>query len=524
MNKLTIIPIVLPMMFLIQGAMAHSSGDSHNHGLGTYGATGPISRAQLPAGISERVTDQAIALAQSKEMAQARSNWNGKTDFVWQVHYQLKFRSKMDYLSTEPKHLANVLTTQRDNMGIEALGLYMTDAEAREFERRQKLGDRISEVRALIGAAEPAREGEAPAYDSNYAGIWQDQMDGGAIVVALVDPTLANKYQLQKAVGGEKNIRIIDVNYSWNEVQSYRDALLETFKAYGVPAAARINSTGKGRIIEVVSPNAAEARKLALRVAPADLLKITKGETDSPQGGPTDTHAEADQQPGLQIEFDPGSNCTWGINGHTSSRNYLVTAGHCGGSEYQDFNGWTDGLEIHQNNAFHLTPNSQYLFSINTEPYDMKMMSTPQADSNCYHGNGHCNRNITWRALHNSWEVGSDMVCASMGTSNVYECGTVLELNYSSTSGGCEGSRWVRYDIDTSGGDSGSGIVGPVAVPDLSIDAIHACGAGTSGFGNTSFDVKTQFNTRVDFDFNCASTPVRGRAGSAWSACPTRNR
>ena len=178
------------------------------------------------------------------------------------------------------------------------------------------------------------------------------------------------------------------------------------------------------------------------------------------------THPEAEQQPGLQIELDPGGICTWGINGHSTSWNYLVTAGHCGDPPFEEFAGaFTDDLEIHQDDSFELTPGSQYLESLNSAGWDMKRMASPQADSNCYHAVGSCIRYVQWRALHNSWEVGSDIVCASLGTTNTYICGTVAEENYSSTAAGCEGSRWVRYDIDTSGGDSGSGLIGPVASP-----------------------------------------------------------
>jgi hypothetical protein len=373
---------------------------------------------------------------------------------------------------------------------------------------------------AELGEHDSVSEGEDPEYGPNFAGVWQDQKDGGAIVVALVNPLKADRAQLERIVGGSSNLRVIGVRYSWNEVDRYRDALLDAFKAKGLQASVRINSTSRGRMIEVVSPNPAEIAEAASIVAPADLLTVNEGPVDVEEGAPDTTHSEADQMPGLRIAI-AGGWCTWGINGHTSSYNYLVTAGHCGGATYDDFVGWTNGLEIYQNNSFLLTPGSQYVYSINTEPYDMKRMSTPQADSNCYHSNGHCIKNIRWRALHNSWEVGSDLVCATLGNTGAYQCGFVVEENYSSTASGCEGGRWVRYDIDTSGGDSGSGLIGPVQSPgDTTIDAIHACGSGTSGFGNTAFDVKTQ----LGFDFNCASTAVTGRAASAWGACPTYNR
>ena len=518
-NLVKLLAAIVLNLLLIQGAFAHSTGDSHDHGLGNYGTDGVIDRSLLPSGIAERVSDQSIEMAQSPEFAEVRANWAGEGDFVWQIHYQLKFRANTDYLSTKPSHLSDLLNSRPNNLGIERLGLYMTESEAQEFERRQELGDRIREVRAALGEYDAA-EGEEQVYGPNFAGVWQDQMDGGAIVVALVDPSLANRRQLESLVGGSNNLRIIKVKYSWGEVNSYRDKLLNTFKANGLQAAARINSTSKGRVIEVVSPKPALISRTVFSVAPADLVFVTEGSVDAPMGAPNTTHSEAEQQPGLRIELDPGGWCTWGVNGHTSNWNYLVTAGHCGGATFDNFVGWTDDLEIHQNNSFHLTPGSQFVHSIRSEPYDMKRMSTPQADSNCYHAVGNCIRNVRWRALHNSWEVGSDIVCASLGNSAVYQCGVVLEENYTSNGAGCEGSRWVRFDIAVIGGDSGSGFIGPVASPDVTIDAILACQSGSASFGNTAYDVKTQ----LGFDFNCASTPVTGRAASAWGACPTYDR
>lgn len=507
----------------MQAAPAAAHEDD-GQGPGGYGPSGPITRADLPSGIRDRVSDEALDLAVSSGLAEARAGWDSEIDFVGQLDYQLRFRGQTDYLSTEPAHLGALLVDRPLNVGIELYGLYLTGDEAKELERRQVLGDRIEDVVAALGESEPLVEGEMPRYGPNFAGVWMDQKNGGVIVVALVDPSLVDQRQLEQLVGGREHLRVIDVDHAWNEVEAFRDALIEAIRAGGVQAGVRINSTSQGRKLEVILPNPDSITSDILRVVPGDLVSVSEGPLDVEEGDATSTHVEAEQQPGLQIEFDPGGNCTWGANGHTSSYNYLITAGHCGGSAFENFNGWTNGLEIHQNNSFHLTPGSQYLYSRFTGGWDMKRMSSPQADSNCYHltgsyhGSGSCVRNVRWRALHNSWEVGADVVCATLGTTNAYECGFVLEENYSST--GCEGSRWVRYDIDTGPGDSGSGLIGVDRSPDVTIDAIHACGSGTTGFGNTAYDVKN----RLGFDFNCASSPVTGRSASNWGSCPTYNR
>lgn len=492
-------------------------------GLGNYGAQGPIDRGLLPKYAADRVDDRAIALAQAPQLAAARTSWNVEMDFVFHVDYQLKFRSQTDYLSTDPGHLGALLKNRPRNLGIDSLGLYMTDGEAAEFVRRQERGDRIPLIRAAIGESESKVEGQEPRYGPNFGGVWQDQMDGGAIVLALVDPSRADQARLAQIAGGKEHLRVIDVEYSWNQVQGFRDRLLAALDKRGVPAGVRVNSTGQGRKLEVFSPEPKTVTSDLLGLVPGNLVSVVEGPLDVEEAPPSDTHPEAEQQPGLSIELDPGGICTWGINGHSTVWNYLVTAGHCGDPPFEEFAGaFTDDLEIHQNDSFELTPGSQFLESLNSAGWDMKRMASPQADSNCYHAVGSCIRYVQWRAFHNSWEVGSDIVCASLGTTNNYVCGTVAEENYSSTAAGCEGSRWVRYNIDTSNGDSGSGLIGPVASPAVTIDAIHACGSGTSGFGNTAFDVKTQ--TILTWDFNCASSVVTGRAPTAWGACPVLDR
>ena len=502
-------------------ASAHPQLDAEP-GLGDYGTQGPINRDLLPKSIANRVGDNAIALAQAPDLAEARASWDVEMDFVSHVDYQLRFRSKTDYLSTTPGHLGAVLKTRPDNFGIDSLGLYMTDAEVKEFDRRQDRGDQIPLIRAALGESEPKVEGQVPRYGANFGGVWQDQLDGGAIVVALVNPSLADQAGLARLAGGKEHLRVIDVKYSWNQVDGFRDTLMKAIEKRGVGAGVLIDSTAQGRKLEVFAPNPASVPSDLLALVPSDLVSVVAGPLAVEEAPPTDTHPEAEQQPGLSIELDPGGGCTWGINGHSTSWNYLVTAGHCGGDTFGDFAGFTDDLEVHQNDSFELTPGSQYVESFNSVGWDFKRVATPQADSNCYHAVGSCIRYVEWRAFVNSWEIGSDIVCASMGTTNTYECGAVLEENFVGSGSGCEGSRWVRYDIDTSGGDSGSGLIGPVASPAVTIDAIHACGSGTWGFGNTAYDVMTQ--SGLTWDFNCAASVVTGRAPTAWGACPVIDR
>jgi hypothetical protein len=236
---------------------AYVGDDNTRPGLGEYGASGPVSRDLLSEYVANRVSDRAIELAQAPALAAARASWDVEMDFVNHIYYQLRFRSQTDYLSTEPAHLGTVLKDRPKNLGIDTLGLYLTTGEAAELVRRQKLGDRIPLIRSALSESDPIVEGQEPEYGPNFAGVWQDQMDGGAIVVALVDPSLADQHKLGRIAGGKEHVRVIDVNYSWNQVQEFRDALLMAITERGVPAGVRISTTGEGRKLEVFSPDPA---------------------------------------------------------------------------------------------------------------------------------------------------------------------------------------------------------------------------------------------------------------------------
>ncbi len=508
-------------VFAVPPDSAGAHTDPHIRGVLSEADTlGRIVRALLPVDVSNRVSDEAIELAQSQELAQARTAWNDDSGFILQVNYQLRFRSRTDYLSTEPSHLGKLLLDMPANLGIDALGLYMTDSEAIEFERRLDLGDRIPAVMTALNEPDAVLEGTEPDYSSNFGGVWQDQMDRGAIVVALVDPSVVDDSKLAELLGGSENLRLVDVEFSWHEIEAFRDALVAAPRTAEVQADIRILMTSGGRQLDVVLPDPQLLTPSVLGAVPPDLVSLTQGEHVSPLLSPSSTHVESEQQPGLEIDFDPGGFCTWGVNGHTNTFNYLVTAGHCSEPPYENFSDYSYVLEVHQNDSFLLTPSVQYVFSIYGDPWDMKRVSTPQADSNCYHKVVSCGRYIRWRALHNYWEPNSDVVCASLGTTNSYECGFILQENFSTTVSGCEGNRWLQFDIPAIVGDSGAGVIGEVQLTASSIDAILSCGGPLYSIGNTAYDVKTQ----LQFDFNCASSAVTGRSPSNWGACPTIDR
>ncbi|MCP4964732.1 MAG: hypothetical protein GY926_05810 [bacterium] len=498
-------------------------------GLGNYGRTGPIERPDLGPDLAARVSDRAIAMAMSPALAQARESWDEEFDFVWQVDYQLRFRERVDYMATDADHIGRIMSNRSKNVGIERLGLFLDVDEAKEFNRRDKLGDRIPQVRKAIGEdnEEDLDEEALPEYGPNFGGIWQDQLGGGDIIVAVVDPSKVDAHAINRAAGKASDVRIVQVDHSWDEFNSMRDAVVAEIVRRDLDAAVLINSTGTGRRLEIVTPEPDLLDPWLASVVPVELVTVTVGENDRISSGPSYTHSAADQQAGLQIEIDPGyaTFCTWGVSGHTSTYNYIVTAGHCGTSTYENFSGTSYAFEIQQNDTFDLTPGPSYVHSFYGYNQDAKRVSSQYADNNCYHADGHCTGFIRYRSLNNSWEVGSDMTCASLGTTNAWECGWIAEENYVSTSSACEGNQWVRYTIDTSPGDSGSGLVyWSGSGVQLAIDAIHHCSVaasgGLDGIGMTAYRVKQT----LGFDYNCASSAVTSRSASNWGSCPTINR
>ena len=491
----------------------------HESSLGKYGASGPISRADLRLGLADYVSDEAIRAAESPELAGARSGWEGApVDFVDQVDYQLMFRAQNDFMSSNLDDLAAVLERRPDNMGFERFGLYMSDGEAAEFERRLTLGDRIPEIiEAVSGVSvRSLPEGVDPVYGEDFGGVWQDQFDGGAIVVAVTDSAAVDLAAVARIAGGEEFVRVLDGHPSWDQVHTWRDELTSQADRNGIAVSVSINSTGKGRILEISTDIGVEVPESLLRIVPSDYLTVVQDGVSVTAGNPLDVHSEASQMAGLNIEFDPGANCTWGISGNNDIDHYMMTAGHCGGSAFHNFNGWTDSLEAHQANSVLLTDGWRYIIStFNSSTIDAKGVSSGFADDNCYHW-GHCAKHISNRALHNSYELNSDVSCASLGKSNVWRCGYVREHNWTG-SGPCGGNGgWLKIGIPVIPGDSGAGAIYPYSGGQSTFDGILGCQNGSS---NSIWTSALLFKGATGLDANCYPVPVIVYSPNWWPTC-----
>ncbi|MFN3217653.1 MAG: hypothetical protein ACE367_14255 [Acidimicrobiales bacterium] len=446
--------------------------------------------------------------------------WPDREALVDQVAYQLEFRSYNDYMSTSPAHLASLLTEQPQNSGMGVLGLYLTRNESDEFERRQARGDLLEDIENYFSVAAAPNSDQPSAYDPQFGGAWLDQMNGGSVTVAVVGGASDFENSIRAIVGEATPLRIIGYHPSLAEIDEMKQSTTEALESAGIDGDVSVQLTQLGKIVEVtVNAQDIGPASRALSAPYYRNVRVVAGELAGPANSPGSLHNGGGQMPGLLIEADPGGYCTWGANGHTASLNYLVTAGHCGSVAYENFAGYTTSFELDQADSLALTSGSQFLFSVFSFNEDAKRMSSAYADDNCYHGPFHCQTFIKERALHNSWELNSDVVCASLGRSDTRRCGYVLEENYVGGST-CPGNRWIRTSIEIVVGDSGSGLVGGWGgALGTSMDGIFICKKGAESIAMTAFDVKQTLN----FDFNCASTAVT-RSAPQWAACPSVNR
>lgn len=508
--------LALVLAFGSTPTLGHAFSAHDEIGLGDYGPTGLITRDLLPDGIDDLVKDEAIALANSLTFAQARSSWDVSIDFVDQIDYQLEFRSHVDFMTSNIEYLANLLETRPQNDGIESMGLFMADDEVAEMQRRDELGDRMEDVVAFVvdSALTDTTEGTTPSFGPAFGGIWQDQLDGGKVVLAVTEGSQIDRTALDSIVGGAENLKVVEQPYSYDEIEIARNIVDQYLEDMEIPADILAIRSDAGTEIEIRVADP-DALKLPPGL-PSGLFTVVTGPVPSDTGYPSATHSLADQQPGLQVYITGTSNnCTWGHNGHTTTYNYIVSAGHCFGSS--DISGYTS-TDVWQNGSSsrNLTSGSTYLYSLKNSSTDAARISSGYADDNCYHGNQavsspspHCGWPISSRALWNQWEVGSDRSCASLGTSNTYRCGYVTDM-------GVGTGDHVVVEMQGSLGDSGSGMKWDYRIDGILTSIAHSP-------ERVLFEQAYEVKSALGFDFNCGSGKTVHSTPSGWGTCPATN-
>lgn len=85
--------------------------------------------------------------------------------------------------------------------------------------------------------------------DPNYGGVWGDF--AGGVVVAVLDCSLVDANKLAEMAGGSDSLHLIEVPYTFQQVNAFRDALAQELRDLGMQGSVPIDSTLTGRFITV---------------------------------------------------------------------------------------------------------------------------------------------------------------------------------------------------------------------------------------------------------------------------------
>lgn len=112
--------------------------------------------------------------------------------------------------------------------------------------------------------------------DPNFGGVWGDFQ--GGIVVAVLDCSDVDANQLAEIAGGSGSLHLIEVPYTFGQVESFRDDLVQELRGAGVPGDVLVNSTVEGRMIEVVVEDLESLPASFGANVPDDVYEVVEGE------------------------------------------------------------------------------------------------------------------------------------------------------------------------------------------------------------------------------------------------------
>ena len=437
-------------------------------------------------------------------------------------------------MSVEPAHLGALLAERPDNMGLRSISLYMTDAEVSEMTRRDALGDRVSlVVQEVSGVWEPdITEGAMPDYGANFGGIWGDQLDGGRMVLAVVDASLLAIPRIHALVGGVRNLKIVEQPYTYNEVEQYRAALHRELTTLGIAHDIATSHSDTGRLLEIWIEDPAQLPSGFAAAVPTDVFSVVRRMPSRPASRPWEPHSLF--MPGEMFEVrggdgTPGGGGMWAFNGHTSSYSYLITAGHTlDGDPPYDYSNYVglvgEAVNLWQgypsSSSRDLTLGDTYVVSVYlpANNLDAARLESTYANSNFYHGDTDVSvpdPHYGWwmknRAIEPSWEEGYDRTCASLGSSGIawgpvwdYQCGYIIDETFNGV--------MLLIGVTARSGDSGAGFKW-----DYRIDGMLTALSGFNAVAMTAYDVKTTLGS--GFDYNCALVR-QTTSPSYWGTCP----
>jgi hypothetical protein len=443
------------------------------------------------------------------------------------------FRSNYDFLSDDPDYIRQLVgSSDANDEALKTLGLEMSESEWAEFQRRQELiaeivpiqrivtGLALDEESELRDTARLVETGERASTGSLFAGVWLDQLDGGRIKLAVTDADAVDTQAIYSLLPrGAEDLVVIEQRYSRDELEAFKRSIGDAIAAGDVRAATGYDYSEAGIKVRVIPHGQGVDVESITRDVPNDAFVVAEPRDYVLASQPHTTHSSGNQQSGLQIGIWRSgptlfNSCTWGVTGHTAEYTYIVSAGHCFTPEGTVLSGWGHRWAT-QNASGNVvsTPSSAFVYARardSSADYDHGRISSPRANTNCYHAAGDCNSLITERISLYAHAVGQT-VCVSLAanasTSLSYDCGTVVDADYN------EQGYTNRVEVASVAahlGDSGAGM--------RYIDNFHGI--------LTSADVPNQmilfepayyvkaFIGASTFDFNCV------RSGSWWGSCP----
>lgn len=438
-------------------------------------------------------------------------------DFLSQIDYQLDFRGATDYLDFSDNHLLFVLSnrTVMSRLALQELGLYLTDSEWVEFDRRENVGRRALSVLSELLTPNELRaiEAEQPgaSFGPVFAGVWQDQMDGGNLRLGVVTGSTVDEPALRALMVSPDDLEIILVQYSWDQLAAFQTELEFAARLQGVSIRSYTDPVSNTVVVLVagdrfLSPPAVPSSAVTIRFNQD--VEVHTAHT------PSANHNSANQNPGLRIDIKyvpqgVGHYCTWGMTGHTATLNYLVTNGHCmldlmtpRPNEIANFynfdiqQGTTGGVELANQPTAYVVAKSFGLI-------DVARVQSAYGDTNCYHtSTSTCTSFMTGRRSLYDYHVG-ETICGAFGNSNIYQCFFVTIVD----NGGNNNYRWMGFSYTGILGDSGTGLKYSSTWMGL-----YYGWSGSTGLFIPAYHVKTD----LSFDLNC----VPNGSQSGWGACP----
>lgn len=409
------------------------------------GAVSVLSLGACGSSVEEDVTPQVTE--QLKRAIEERANWG---------------------LSAEHATVENLLASGQD-VGTARWGIPMTQEEVDEID-----------LPGRMAFANAVKQSVVPFVNSLSAsgGVYIDQKQNGGLVVLLTEPSAEIEAEIARRMpASSRGFRIAKVTHTEAELRDALTRAWETWKTVAptTPLLGAGLDIMENRVLFEVDPADLERSNHLLALL-GDRMGVRVGVAPRAPEESLDTdctsrdHCHNPTKAGTRIYkgwVDSISECTMAFHVVCNDGDIeFVTAGHCGysGSNYWYIkDGTSDGLLLGTEQKSLYYSGGQDIMRVQL-PVDQKSHYV-YGEGRVYGGSGAC-------------PIAGQVACASRGTSNVVDCGTVRTTWTSWVSNTADIVVWGgdMNDVLSEPGDSGSPI----------FDKIDAEHWGTVGVLNTS--------------------------------------